>query len=159
MYTGSTIPRSSHYSCTGRASKSRRTKQDFQGAWCAKQDDFDTCHGYAGPELAIITSTGPLWVQAFVVGLTWDLKSRSGGKSYRCIRTKDGHICTHVVFRAWNTHSEPGTPIGHSEPGTPKELQRRFTDFRLRPPLGLSDSATQKFQQGFVQSLVGAAFR
>ncbi|CAK0852268.1 unnamed protein product [Prorocentrum cordatum] len=120
---------------------SSRTKASLAGAWVAKESDFATCDAYAGPEIAMVDDDGPLWVQAFVIGKTWDLKTPAGHKTYRCIRTEEGHVCTHALLRIW-----PDSSNGN--------LGARLREYHYRPPGGLPDMDTEQFAQDMRSSLV-----
>ncbi|CAK0879908.1 unnamed protein product [Prorocentrum cordatum] len=124
-----------------RLASSSRTKAGLAGAWVAKEGDFATCDAYAGPEVAMVDDDGPLWVQAFVVGRTWDLKTPARHKTYRCIRTQEGHVCTHALLRVW--------PDGSSE-----NLGDRLGAYHYRPPGGLPDTDTEQFAGSMRSSLV-----
>ena len=83
--------------------------------------------------IIFLRSSSYIWVQAFVVGQSWDLNSLSDGhRTYRCIRAEDGHVCTHVLFRIWSA----------SSPQTPRPMLRQS---HYRPPGGLPDRETEIF--------------
>jgi len=77
----------------GRLSVARRPKDHLVGAWVAEESDFNTCYDYAGPEQIC-----GVFVQAFLVGKTFDLKVPKGKTTYRCMRSKESHVCTHVLI-------------------------------------------------------------
>ena len=133
--------------------KSERTKKEFQGAWVAQQNGFDTCSWYAGPELAWRDEVGSILVQAFVVGRTIDLRTPKGDKWYRVITTPEGHECTHVVLRVWN--DSEGRRHDHVQM-TAKGFQKSLSGYHFRPPGGLSDTASFSFAESFASSLADA---
>ena len=123
-----------------RLASSSRTKASLVGAWVAKEGDFVTCDAYAGPEVAMVDDDGALWVQAFVIGKTWDLKTPAGHKTYRCIRTEEGHVCTHALLRLWPDSSD-------------ENLGTRLRKYHFRPPGGLPDVDTEQFAERMRSSL------
>ena len=112
-------------------SKAVRTKGPLAGAWVAQEGDFETCDLYAGPE-----QLGGEWVQIFLVGRTWDLKTAKGHKTYKCIRSKEGHVCTHVLLRIWPNR---------------KEENQNQSSYHYRPPGGLNDLDTEAFKKRVLQ--------
>jgi len=111
-----------------RLAKSARTKDGLSGAWVAKEGDFRTCDRYAGPEL--LSRRNDCWIQVFLIGQTWDLKSPKKHPTYRCIRTKEGHVCTHALLRVW--------------PNDERE-SLKLSEYHFRPPGGLGEDATERF--------------
>ena len=118
-----------------RLSRSVRTKHDLKGAWVAKEDDFETCDPYAGPE-RLLGDHGP-WIQAFFIGQTWDLKTPNH-KTYRCIRTKNGHLCTHFLIRIWPNDEEEN---------------KKLETYHYRPLGGLDDEQTETFKMNLVANI------
>ena len=118
-----------------RLSRSVRTKHGLKGAWVAKEDDFETCDPYAGPE-RLLGDHGP-WIQAFFVGQTWDLRN-PGHPKYRCIRTRDGHVCTHFLLRIWPNDEEEN---------------KKLDTYHYRPLGGLDEEQTETFKKNLVANI------
>ena len=115
-----------------RLSRSVRTKGGLKGAWVAREGDFETCDRYAGPE-RLLGDHGP-WIQAFFVGKTWDLRN-PGHPNYRCIRTQDGHVCTHFLIRIWPNDENDN---------------KKLNTYHYRPLGGLDEDQTETFKKKLV---------
>ena len=119
-----------------RLSRSVRTKNGLKGAWVAKEDDFETCDPYAGPE-RLLGDHGP-WIQAFFVGQTWDLRSPRNHPRYRCITTRNGHMCTHFLLHIWPNNEEEN---------------KKLDAYHYRPLGGLNEEQTEAFRQNLVANI------
>ena len=118
-----------------RLARSNRTKGSLKGAWVGGADDYETCDYYAGPERPV--GANGAWIQAFLIGQTWDLKNPQH-KTYRCIRTREGHCCTHALFRIWPNDENENKALRH---------------YHFRPPGGLSEFATDTFKEEFYKHI------
>ena len=118
-----------------RLTRSKRTKCSLEGAWVGQADDYETCDYYAGPERPV--GANGAWIQAFLIGQTWDLKNPRH-KTYRCIRTREGHCCTHALFRIWPNDENENKALRH---------------YHFRPPGGLPEFATDTFKEEFYKHI------
>ena len=127
-----------------RLSKAVRGKDRLSGAWVARENDFRTCDQYSGPE-----RLQGQWIQAFMTGLTLDLKSPNkstsdlsihDARAYRCIRTAEGHVCTHVLLRAWPNNEDESL---------------KLAEYHYRPPGGADMHATELFKRKMLEKLTG----
>ena len=107
------------------------------GAFGASEEDFETCAPYAGPEKPL-GNDGP-WLQAIIVGKTWDLKSVPGNKHFKCLRTRSGHECTHVLMRIWPNRLEENLKLCY---------------YNFPPPCGMDPDATESWARSMRRAFV-----
>jgi hypothetical protein len=74
-------------------------------------------------------------MQAFLIGQTWVLKTPKHHKTYRCIQTREGHVCTHVLMRIWPNDEQQNLKLSR---------------YHFQPPGGLGEDATELFKNGMI---------
>ena len=66
------------------------------------------------------------------------LKKPGGRSKYRCIRARDGHVCTHFLIHIWPNDEEEN---------------KKLDTYHYRPLGGLKDEQTETFKRNLVANI------